>query len=204
MTLVWKHPFTSLISGPTGCGKTQFTIKLLQNASQVVNPPPEKIIWCYGVYQNSFSQLPQVEFQEGIPDISIFDGKCRTLLVLDDLMHETDDRITKIFTKISHHMDVSVLYLTQNIFYGGKQNRTIGLNAHYLVLFRNPRDATQVAHLARQMYPGKSKFLIEAFKDATQEPFSYMLLDLKPDTEEKFRVRTKIFPGEQCYVYVPK
>ena len=101
-------------------------------------------------------------------------------------------------------MDVSVLYLTQNIFYGWKQNHTIGLNAHYLVLFRNPCDATQVAYLARQMYPGKSKFLIEAFKDATGEPFSYMLLDLKPDTEEKFRIRTKFFPGKHCYLYVPK
>ncbi len=101
-------------------------------------------------------------------------------------------------------MDVSVMYLTQNIFFGGKQNRTIGLNAHYLVLFRNPRDATQVAHLARQMYPGKSKFLVEAFKDATSEPFSYLLMDLKPDTEEKLRVRANVFPGEESCVYVPK
>jgi len=101
-------------------------------------------------------------------------------------------------------MDVSVLYLTQNIFYGGKQNRTIGLNAHYLVLFRNPRDATQVSHLARQMYPGKTKFLVEAFHDATVEPFSYLVLDLKPDTEDKYRVRAKIFPGDNSCVYIPK
>jgi len=70
----------------------------------------------------------------------------------------TYQRVTQIFTKTSHHMEVSVLYLTQNIFYGEKQNRTIGLNAHYLVLFKNPRDATQVSHLARQMYPGKTNF----------------------------------------------
>lgn len=204
MSLTWKHPFTCLISGPTGCGKTQFTFRLIENANVIIEPPPEKIVWCYGVYQESFSKLPKVEFHDGLPDISIFDGKLKTLLVLDDLMHETDDRVTKIFTKISHHMDVSVLYLTQNLFFGGKQNRTIGLNAHYLVLFRNPRDATQVAHLARQMYPGKSKFLIEAFKDATIKPYSYMLLDLKSDTDDKFRVRTNIFPNEENFVYVPK
>lgn len=204
MSLTWKHPFTCLVAGPTGCGKTQFTIRLIEHAKTSIEPPPEKIVWCYGVYQTAFDKLTGVEFHEGIPEIGLFDGKQKTLLILDDLMHETDDRVTKIFTKISHHMDVSVLYLTQNIFYGGKQNRTIGLNAHYLVLFRNPRDATQVAHLARQMYPGKSKFLIEAFRDATEAPFSYMLLDLKPDTEEKFRVRSHIFPGEQSYAYVPK
>ena len=204
MSLTWKHPFTCLISGPTGCGKTQFTFRLIEKANAVMEPPPERIVWCYGVYQHTFSKLPQVEFHEGLPDIAIFDGKSKTLLVLDDLMHETDDRVTKIFTKISHHMDVSVVYLTQNLFFGGKQNRTIGLNAHYLVLFRNPRDATQVAHLARQMYPGKSKFLIEAFKDATVKPYSYMLLDLKSETEDKFRVRANIFPDEENFVYVPK
>ena len=205
MSLVWRHPFTALIAGPTGCGKTQFTLKLIKYANKTIDPPPKKIVWCYGIYQEAFNKLAgEVDFHEGIPDLSLFDGKENTLLILDDLMHETDDRVTKIFTKISHHMSVSVLYLTQNIFYGGKQNRTIGLNAHYLILFRNPRDATQVSHLARQMYPGKTKFLVEAFKDATVEPFSYMLIDLKPDTEDQHRVRASIFPGEKNYVYVPK
>ena len=78
------------------------------------------------------------------------------------------------------------------------------MNAHYIVMFKNPRDALQVATLARQMYPGKSKFLVEAFKDATEKPFGYLLLDLKPDTEEKYRVRTQIFPGERQFVYLPK
>ena len=204
MSLTWKHPFTCLVAGPTGCGKTQFTINLIKFAKSIVEPTPQKIMWCYGVHQSVFEELNNVQFHEGIPELSSFDGKQRTLLILDDLMQETDDRVTKIFTKISHHMDVSVLYPTQNIFYGGKQNRTIGLNAHYLVLFRNSRDATQVAHLARQMYPGNTKFLVEAFKDATIEPFSYLLIDLKPNTEEKFCVRTNIFPGQLSYIYMPK
>jgi hypothetical protein len=54
------------------------------------------------------------------------------------------------------------------------------------------------------MYPGQSKFLVEAFKNATEKPFGYLLLDLKPDTDEKYRVRTNIFPDERQYVYVPK
>ena len=172
--------------------------------NKIIEPPPTRIVWCYGVYQDAFKKLVDVEFHEGVPELSMFDGKENTLLILDDLMQESDERVTKLFTKISHHCGVSILYLSQNIFYGGKQNRTIGLNAHYLVLFRNPRDATQVSHLARQMYPGKTKFLVEAFKDATVEPFSYMLIDLKPDTEEQYRIRANIFPGEKNYVYIPK
>lgn len=37
------------------------------------------------------------------------------------------------------------------------------------------------------MYPGKSKFMIEAFHDAMEMPFGYLMIDLKLDTEEKYR-----------------
>ena len=73
----------------------------------------------------------------------------------------------------------------------------MSLNAHYIVLFKNPRDAMQVATLGRQMYPGRSTFLLDAFKDATGKPFGYLLLDSKSDTEEKYRVRTGIFANDQ-------
>ena len=80
----------------------------------------------------------------------------------------------------------------------------MSLNSHYIVVFKNPRDALQIATLARQMYPGKSKFLVEAYKNATEKPFGYLMLDLKPDTEEKYRIQTNIFPTDIHYVYTPK
>jgi hypothetical protein len=54
------------------------------------------------------------------------------------------------------------------------------------------------------MYPGKSAFMVEAFKDATSEPYSYLLIDLKADTEDKFRLRANIFPDETNFVYISK
>jgi hypothetical protein len=79
----------------------------------------------------------------------------------------------------------------------------MSLNAHYIVLFKNPRDANQVSTLARQMYPGRSKFLLEAFRDTTEKPYGYLLIDLKPD--EKYRIRTNIFSDDDKHlVYVPK
>jgi hypothetical protein len=200
----WRHPLTSIVSGPTGSGKTVFTFRFISEAVKMISPPPEKIIYCFSEYQPVLDNYPDVIFNEGLPDINQFDGKERTLLILDDLMSETNDSVSNIFTKVSHHRNVSVLYLTQNLFYKSKQSRTMSLNAHYIVLFKNPRDALQVATLARQMYPGNSKFLIEAFKNATEKPFGYLLLDLKPDTDEKYRIRTNIFPDETQYVYIPK
>ena len=122
-------------------------------------------------------------------------AKLESILILDDLMSQADDRVENIFTKLSHHKSVSVLFLTQNLFFKSKQARTISLNSHYIVVFKNARDAMQISNLARQMYPGNSKFMVEAFKDATSGPYGYLLIDMKPYTEEAYRLRTNIFPG---------
>ena len=79
-----------------------------------------------------------------------------------------------------------------------------GLNAHYLVIFKNPRDASQITHLAKQMYPGHVQFLQEVFRDATSEAYGYLFIDLKQETPEHLRLRTKIMPNETQYVYMRK
>ena len=119
-----------------------------------------------------------VEFNEGLPSLDEFDGKTNTLLVIDDLMHEANDIVSKLFSRVSHHTNTSVIFITQNIFHSSKETRTITLNAQYLVLFKNVRDKSQIAHLSRQMYPTRSKHMIEAYTDATCEPYSYLFVDL--------------------------
>ena len=161
-------------------------------------------MYYYGEYQKLFDKYSNVEFHDGLPDLVTFDGKSRTLLVLDDLITSTKDRVVDLFTKISHHRNISVVYLTQNIFYKNKPSRTLSLNAHYLVLLKNARDASQVANLARQMYHEKSAFMIEAFKNATSAPYGYLLIELKQEIDDKFRLRTGLFPGDDLFVYVRK
>jgi hypothetical protein len=202
MDVRFKHPFTCMIAGPTKSGKTSFTFRLIDEAQEQITPPPERIMYCYGEYQSIFNNYPHINFNEGLPDNKEFDGKRRTLLILDDLMKEAGDSVLDIFTKLSHHRNVSVIFLTQNLFFKSKQSRTMNINTQYIVLFKNPRDALQVATLGRQMYPGYSNFLVEAFKDATERPHGYLLIDLHPETIEKFRIRTNIFKGERQYVYV--
>ena len=80
----------------------------------------------------------------------------------------------------------------------------MSLNSLYIVLFKNARDATQVDNLVRQMYPGKSAFMIEMFKNATSAIYGYLLIDLKQETDDKLRLRIGIFPGDVQYVYLRK
>ena len=68
------HPFTCIVSGPTGSGMSVFTLKLIEHAQEIISPPPERILFCYGEYQKIFDNNPEVEFHDGLPEVSSFDG----------------------------------------------------------------------------------------------------------------------------------
>jgi hypothetical protein len=130
-----------------------------------------------------------VEFKEGCPEMSDFSDNKRVLVIIDDLMSECGSEISKLFTKGSHHRNLSVCFLMQNFFHQSKEIRTITLNAHYIILFKNPRDKQQIATLARQMYGNRDAQVMEqAFVMATNEPHGYLLVDLKQSTPDHLRV----------------
>ena len=208
----WKHPFPALVAGPTCCGKTQFVKRLLEAGEDMIDGAPENIIWCYGMYQPAYDEMQRtirnLTFIEGVPsDLeSMINPSIRNLIVLDDLMQElsNSNRITNLFTKGCHHRNLSVIFLLQNIFHRGKELRDMSLNCHYLVLFKSPRDSSQVNHLAKQMFPGHTKYMQESFQDATSKPYGFLFCDLKPETPTDFRLRTNIFPEETQLAYVKK
>lgn len=152
--------------------------------------------------------LAKIEFHEGLPDPDAYshDNECKKLIIIDDLMRESSNGIiVDLFTKGSHHKNISVMFLTQNIFHQGSGQRDISLNANYIVVFKNPRDRAQIQHLARQVFPENPKFLVEAYHDASARPHGYLLLDLKQSTPDDYRFRTGIFPDdERSEVYTPK
>ncbi|KAF0138338.1 MAG: hypothetical protein FD143_3683, partial [Ignavibacteria bacterium] len=125
--------------------------------------------------------------------------------IIDDLMSSAADskRISKLFTQESHHRNLTVIFIIQNLFNQGREMRTISLNAHYLVLYKNPRDKSQIRYLANQIYPENSKFLSSVYQDATSSPHSYLVIDLHPETPEQFRILTNIFPGSQLRFFLP-
>ena len=200
----WQHPFTSIVAGPTGCGKTEFVLSFLQHIDDLVSPAPYNVIYSYAEWQPAYRQLPSFgELVEGLPDIPQY-SKDPLLIVIDDQMDKANKSITSLFTKGSHHRNISVIYVVQNLFDSNKEHRTISLNAQYLVIFKNPRDGSQITHLAKQMYPGQTKYVQEAFALATRDPHGYLVVDLKQSTPDNMRMRSHIFPMEVQEVYIQK
>ena len=168
-------------------GKTVFTFKLINENLRLIDPPPEEIHWFYGEHQGIFEQYKsRVTFHQGLEDMEnvLQRNHKRKLVIIDDLMSETDKRVTSLFTRGCHHKNISVIYIVQNLFNGNKEQRTISLNSQYIVIFKNPRDSAQVAYLGRQMYPDKKNLLRDAYIDATSQPYGYLFIDLRQDTPD--------------------
>lgn len=186
------HPFTCMVAGPTSSGKTVLVKSLLEhhefNISGLRKRP--RIVWCHGQMQESCHSSSIIEYREGLID----NPQDYDVIVIDDLMNELsdDNRLLSLFTKGSHHMKISVIFIVQNIFHQGKSMRGISLNCQYLIIMKNPRDKSQFHYLARQIYPTKSKRFIKAYEDATSEPYSYIKIDLTPLTPDNLRVQTRI------------
>ncbi len=179
----------------------------------MIEPTPQRILWIYkergdeSEFAHLKQEFSQVEFlsQLDICRLDSLDARENNLVILDDVMSEAGDskEVAKIFTQGAHHRNMTVIFLVQNVFQQAKQMRTISLNTHYLVLYKNPRDQSQIRVLSNQMFPGKKNFLVEVYLDATNTPHSYLLLDLHPETRDEYRVRSNIFRGDDLTVYVP-
>ena len=129
-------PSSILVVGPSGCGKTVFTEKLLLENHTLFETPPTQVHYCYGAWQDRFQPMQDrgVVFHEGIPDHSAlmqWFPQGQGVMVMDDLMDEgsNDKRVLDLSTKHSHHQNVTVIYLCQDMFPVGKYAKSISRNA---------------------------------------------------------------------------
>ena len=210
-TPLFRTPFGAIVCGPTLSGKSEFVFSLLQNREKAIQNCPERVVYCYGENQPGFDRLresdPTIEFVKGLKQVldqdDYFDPLIPTLLILDDLGQEVadDKRSSQLFTQKIHHRNVSLILIMQNLYKQGRSMRDVSLNAQYLILFKSVRDVGQINTLARQM---GLPHLPEAYRKVTSEPWTPIVIDMKPDCADYLRVRSHVLPGQITRIYVSK
>jgi hypothetical protein len=175
--LNFKHPFSCLLSGPSGSSKTSFCIRFLQNLNTLgtVADFSGGNVWCNSeISAIPYGQLAgakHVRFHVGVPADFNNNGEKPCLIILDYLLNTAYSKVVcDLFTKGSHHRNISLILITQNLFHQGKFCRDISLNAKYIVVLKHVRDREQLTHLARKVLPHDIKGLSDAYLNATEEP----------------------------------
>ena len=139
----------------------------------------------------------------------MFDRSKRHICIIDDLVQSASGNqlVENLFT-YGRHLNLSVVFVSQNLFYTGKKCKTISLNSTYIVVFKNPRDQSQIRHLVCQMVPSKPKFVQAAYEEEMKDPCRYLFLDFHPNSPKFARIHGNIFPydllKDPCCLYLPK
>ena len=127
------HPFTMLLAGSSGSGKTYFTKQPIVDR---VKPSLEG----YGDLSSNVNMIPGMP--KSLDKYLDEDPGGSKAFLFDYLMTECVDNImiAEAFSKKRHHRDVWVILLVHNLFCHGKAMRTVHLNTEYVVLFGIVRD----------------------------------------------------------------
>ena len=87
MSLMFKHPFTSISAGPTGCSEIHFVNFFLKYLPYVCNLTFDHTVLHYWEWQPGYRQLGiGIEFRERLPQTSDYLDKGKKSIISDDLM----------------------------------------------------------------------------------------------------------------------
>ena len=121
------------------------------------------------------------------------------MLIFGDSREEI--RNSKAFVDIGtagRHRGLSTTYNKHNLFHQSKLGRDGELQNTHIVLFKSPRDVIQVSTLSAQS--GLRLELVDWYLDATSVPYGFLLIDLSPRTDDRFRycTNTGFIPSNFC------
>ena len=183
-----------LVIGPSGSGKTTAVLRIIKE--RLIEPMPEKIFYMYAAHQPfmdswNLSSNPKIEFIEGLQLDVLDQHDGPKLLICDDLIQSLSKDLGQHFIAGSHHKNITTIFITHSIFLNNETYRLMSNNTHYILLFKNKRNSSQVMTLGRQILNGDLYRLGEAYKYIPS--FQFVLLSLHPLVPDELSVTTDYF-----------
>jgi hypothetical protein len=205
--LLPQPPFLLLMAAPRFSGKTNLLINLLVNKEMYCNKFDEIFIWSKSYHNDpkwshiqfdpeyekthvfhSYNEAQAQHLFEGIQARSQKEH-VQTLFIFDDMMGDDIMKSQKIqmldrVAATGRHFDISAIIIFQKF---KKFSPTVRENATNVVAFEQ-KNSTAIEQLAEE-YKGDmdKKDFYNIYKVATQEPFSFLHINLQALPQERFR-----------------
>jgi len=184
-------PFRMLICGSSGSGKTQ----TLMNLIKVMSGTFEKIYIItknsdepiYNWLKEKFKDTKEIEVREGIanlPDIDKLDKEVQSLIVMDDLVGEKNQKPMEQFFIRARKKNASMCYISQSYYAVPKMIRN---NLTYLII-KQVSSMKNLVMIGNEYSLGIDKnHLIKMYKHSTEDKASFLMIDLEGDPKQRFR-----------------
>jgi len=185
----FQHPSNILIIGPSGSGKTTCALKIIDK--KLLDPFPEKIFFLYNIKQDFMKSYPQIKFVQGLNLDVIGRDRSKKLLIIDDLMLQTNKDLGEQFIVKTRHLNCTTIFLTHELFRNHEMHRLISNNTHYFILLANRRQASDIKRIARQLELPER--VLNAYKYALTKPFGNFCISVHTLSKDLFAVYSDIF-----------
>jgi ABC-type dipeptide/oligopeptide/nickel transport system ATPase component len=184
-------PFRMLIIGGSGAGKTQTLLNLIkvmngtfQNIHIITKNKDEPL---YNFIEDKLSKQG-LTITEGIgsaPDLDSFNKKEQSLIVMDDLVLEKNQKTLEQYFIRARKLNCSLVYISQSYFSVPKMIRQ---NLNYLIIKRL-NTLQDLFRIMREYSLGVEKNTLQniyedAIKDNKQD---FLLVDLDAEPKDRFR-----------------
>ena len=217
-------PFSMLVAASSNSGKTHLVRDLILNHYRMFEKPITEVVWLYhkrAYDEDLVKQLTEelnvpIRFIEGFPAKAISEGtlfesnnSAAKLLVLDDIvvaaLRSHRDLFTELFTVMSHHNNICIIGILQNLHADTAGQRQIMnniiRNLSYVVLFPDRRNLSALKQIARTYFNGEEQKLIAPFKELieSKQKYLYMVIDfIDMDMPVKFNT---LRPTDDAYFF---
>ena len=228
MDLRLKSAATIILSGSSGCGKTQLAEQIVCENKNIFTSPFEEVVWCFGRHADDTKMFIHIRsvlekdnvalhLHEGCPYEAIESNtlfekprSAHKALIIDDLFSSPTQNKTlqECFSVLSHHLNITVILIIQNLQAASTGQRvalgTLLRSCSHLVVFVGRRMLPIVKSIGSSFFPGELFRVLEPFNDMIKrgDQHNYIVFDFL-NSDSRLQVREKgLLPSDKCWFFL--